>query len=152
MRLDAIRDLEKSDDGAAKERLAHFLTDGELQIRVRATIALIKKGEEQLFEQVIAGLFHEQVDVAIGAALILGRLKEEKAIPSLIEAFKTNDVALGAAVAWALGQCKSCWLSFLSCWLFLFSCRRSFFLQSRCFFLLSCCCTFFLQCCRLLFG
>ena len=71
--------------------------------------------DSNLLTQLLCALRHKEKSVIIGASLVLGRLKDERAVPSLIRAFLTTDREVGAAVAWALGQCQSpCAVPFLS--------------------------------------
>jgi hypothetical protein len=60
-----------------------------------------------LLPQLLKALGHSEKSIIIGASLVLGRLKDDRAVPSLIRAFLTTDQEVGSAVAWALGQCGS---------------------------------------------
>ncbi len=60
-----------------------------------------------LLPQLLIALGHREKSIIIGASLVLGRLKDDRAVPSLIRAFLTTDREVGSAVAWALGQCGS---------------------------------------------
>jgi HEAT repeat protein len=75
--------------------------------RILEMLENAKITDSQLFSQLLSALVHEEKSIIIGASLFLGRLADERAVPSLLRAFLTTDEEVGAAVAWALGRCGS---------------------------------------------
>jgi len=91
----------------ADKKLKELLQDAQLEVRLQSAVALVRLGDEGLFWELIQALISPERRVVIGAALTLGRLRDKRAVDALIFAFKTNDMEVGAAVAWALGQCQA---------------------------------------------
>lgn len=76
------------------------------QERISELIQLAKKDQSEIFSQLLSALEHQEKSIVIGASLVLGRIGDQRAVPSLIRAFLTTDQEVGAAVAWALGRCN----------------------------------------------
>lgn len=60
-------------------------------------------GQEDLF-LLCRALFHEDRDVVIGAALVLGRIKDSRSVPYLLHALLTTDQKRAQALMWAIGE------------------------------------------------
>ncbi len=60
--------------------------------------------QEDSFYAICQSLNSKELEVAIGASLVLGRLRDERALPFLLEAFLSTNGKKAQAVAWALGE------------------------------------------------
>ncbi len=107
MRSDAVEILGCQRESKAIALMYPLLKDPERQVRIQVAIALIRMGEGDMLQDLMASLHHPDRQVVIGAALTLGRLEDGRASIELVKAFVTDDPEVGAAVAWALGQCKN---------------------------------------------
>ena len=71
--------------------------------RTQVVLGLIRLGEDALLREVAHALRHEDSSVVVGAARVLGMLRDPRTVPNLLEAIKTEDPAVGRAVIDALG-------------------------------------------------
>ncbi len=60
--------------------------------------------DEETFSSVCRALFNVDNEVAIGASLVLGRMKDARAVPFLLRALLTTDLRRAEAVMWSLGE------------------------------------------------
>ena len=78
-------------------------------VRAAALAALVRLSPDELLPEIVKSLRSEDARVVAGAAVVLGRAallgarQAHAAVPNLVEAFQTDDVEIGRAVAWALG-------------------------------------------------
>jgi len=107
IRLEALKALNASDATEALPVVKKMLRDPVEDVRMQAAINLVILGSDDVFWSLLRALEHKNKNVIVGSALTLGKLRDKRAIPYLISAFKTNEVESGAAIAWALGQLKS---------------------------------------------
>lgn len=56
------------------------------------------------FEAICGALYHESLDIVVGASIVLGQLQDERALPHLLHAFLTTGSRKAQAVSWALGE------------------------------------------------
>lgn len=61
---------------------------------------------ETNFQLVCRALFHLDHEISIGASLVLGHIKEKRAVPFLLRALLTTDQKRAQAVMWSLGEIK----------------------------------------------
>jgi len=106
VRIDALEILGLKKEKKAISLMRSLLKDSNKDVCIQAALALIRMGDENLFNDLLASLFHADAQIVIGAALTLGKLKDRRATKALLQAFSTHDPNIGAAIAWALGQCK----------------------------------------------
>ena len=71
------------------------------QERISELIEQAKIDESNLFPRLLSALVHEEKSIIIGASLLLGRLGDERAIPSLITALNQTFTRAEAAAALA---------------------------------------------------
>lgn len=62
--------------------------------------------EEETFYAICHALKSADHEVSTGAALVLGRIKDKRALPFLLSAMLTTNVKKAQAIAWALGELK----------------------------------------------
>ncbi len=60
--------------------------------------------EQGTFFAICQALSSSDPDLVIGAALVLGRMNDKRAVPFLLRAFLTPDGKKAQAIAWALGE------------------------------------------------
>ena len=72
--------------------------------RTAIVVGIIRLGEDALLKEVAWALRHEDAVVVVGAARILGLVGDVRAVPNLVDALKTDDASIGAAVIAALEQ------------------------------------------------
>ena len=90
---------------AAWQRAQHALageTDG--QVRRLLTERLFEAGHEGLADALAHGLKLSDVRARRSAALYLGRLKNPKAVPHLVECLRDERTSVQHAAAWSLGR------------------------------------------------
>lgn len=72
---------------------------------INNAITNIKKSyHPQKLKYILSAIFSQDEEIAIGAAIVLGRLKETLAVPYLIKALLTNNHKKAQAIMWALGE------------------------------------------------
>lgn len=59
---------------------------------------------EKNFLVICRALFHQEQEIAVGAALALGHVKDARALPYLLRAVLSTDARRVEAVVWALGE------------------------------------------------
>lgn len=62
--------------------------------------------EEETFYAICHALDSADIEVSTGAALVLGRIKDKRALSFLLSSFLTTNVKKAQAIAWALGELK----------------------------------------------
>lgn len=60
--------------------------------------------DDETFTNICLALSEPDILVAIGASVVLGMLKNKKAVPFLLKAFLTTHEKKARAIAWALGE------------------------------------------------
>lgn len=66
---------------------------------------LIKElANDDTFFLICQALFNAEDEIAIGASLILGRIRDKRAVPFLLKALLTNNHKRGEAIMWSLGE------------------------------------------------
>jgi HEAT repeat protein len=72
--------------------------------RLERNFLLQELTDDESFFLVCKALFHEDHEIAIGASLALGHVKDQRALPYLLRAVLTVDEKRAEAVIWALGE------------------------------------------------
>lgn len=62
--------------------------------------------DEENFTLVCHALFHEDLEISIGASLVLGYQRDARSLPYLLRAFLTKEQKRAEALVWALGEIK----------------------------------------------
>ncbi len=78
-----------------------FLMDGQ-----EKQIPFSHLRKEDTFYAICQALNSADLEVAIGASLVLGHMHDKRALPFLLEAFLTTNGKKAQAVAWALGEIR----------------------------------------------
>jgi HEAT repeat protein len=60
--------------------------------------------DDESFLLVCSALSHEDSEISIGASLVLGHLRDQRALPYLLRALLTTDQKRAEAIMWALGE------------------------------------------------
>lgn len=60
--------------------------------------------DDESFLSVCSALAHEDNEISIGASLVLGHLRDQRALPYLLRALLTTDQKRAEAIMWALGE------------------------------------------------
>lgn len=76
----------------------------ESLVSKKTSVALHELEAPLNFLLVCKALVHEDNQIAVGAALALGRMKDKRALPYLLRAMLTVDERRAEAVVWALGE------------------------------------------------
>ena len=109
VRAAAAAALARTGDPRAVKPLRTAASDGVPNVRAIALAALVRLSPDKLLPEMVKSLRAEDPRVVAGAAVVLGHAVRlgatavRAAVPNLIEAFQTDDIAIGKAVAWALG-------------------------------------------------
>ena len=107
MRLNGLMLFNQQQNGEVKNLVYELLNDSDLRVKVQAAWAILLFDEEYGFEEIAKFLYYKYNDVVIGAALALGKVADKRAVKPLIHAFaNTCDPKVGAALVWAIGQCR----------------------------------------------
>jgi|SRR5579871_3029650 len=70
-----------------------------------AILFLLKElADDDTFYLVCYALFHSDTEISIGAALVLGHLRDARALNFLLRALLTTDQKRAEAIMWALGE------------------------------------------------
>lgn len=84
--------------------------DAVPEVRAVALAAIVKLSPDKLLPEIVKSLRAQDGRVVAGAAVVLGHAARlgsmgvRSAVPNLVEAFQTDEAAVGRAVAWALGR------------------------------------------------
>jgi HEAT repeat protein len=100
VRFQAIASLAEVDAGRAAPLVAPLLADGDVKVRAQAAAALGDAGDRAHADRV-AALLDDADEARHEAALALARLRDRRAIPSLLAALRRSDRAFDAATALA---------------------------------------------------
>ncbi len=108
IRVRAASALGRAADPATTTALRQAAGDLVPAVRAAALAALVRLSPDLLLPEIVKALRGGDARVVTGAAVVLGRAAllgapVHAAAPNLVEAFKTDDPEIGAAVAWALG-------------------------------------------------
>lgn len=83
------------------------MTEQSLEFMVlghRKKIPFSFLAEQGTFLAICQALSSKESELVIGAALVLGRMSDKRAVPFLLRAFLTTDGRKAQAIAWALGE------------------------------------------------
>lgn len=110
VRAAAAGALGRAGDVRAVKALRAAASDAVPAVRATALAALVKLSPDKLLPELVKSLRSEDARIVAGAAVVLGHAVRlgatavRSAVPNLVDAFQTDDVAVGKAVAWALGR------------------------------------------------
>jgi HEAT repeat protein len=91
-------------DDVAKALRVALSRERDVDARTAFLVALVALGGDDLLREIARALRHADAAVVAGAARVLGAVGDRRVVPNLLEAFRTDDVGVGVAVADALGQ------------------------------------------------
>lgn len=107
MRLNGLAIFKQQQSNEVKSLVYELLNDSDLRVKIEAAWAILLFNGEYVFEEIVVNLQHEDNEMVIGAALALGKLADNRAVKPLLFAFaNTDNPKVGAALAWAIGQCR----------------------------------------------